>query len=437
MSNDRVRTLKSGVTVLAAAAILSLGIARPYAEQRQRSDLASLLDLYATGQHNDALSIAENMSDSAGKEMRLLWFTDGREWIDAKPTDQNRRLLVAASFALEVEHVRVERGQWFGGPWQKTKNGGHTCGGRCVMGWAVQCLLDRGAPDEPERAWWLAAIALVQGVHDTGFLYTSGPAFPLASWGATAKLAPQPPKPPSGLVMSALARFPDESRFKLAKAMAQASQYDVTVDDFPRSPAVNNDISVRGATTTVSQGDLKGGLTLRVNGMPVPAVLSPVLEENRARYAERDRLVAELAALSADPFAGIEARVRLGYLLWATGDDARARTELAAAAKIAVDSDQKYLAFFLLGVAARSMNDNDAAAAAFTAALEARPRTQSASLALASIESLRGNGTQAHDLTRRALTAGDADPWRDFLYGNYPKWPALRAALRDLVARSK
>ena len=430
-----MRTLKSGVAVLAGAAILSLSVTQTHAEQGRKSDLAALLDLYATGQYNEAISTVERTSDNSRKEMRLLWMTEGRKWIDAQPLEKNRRLLVAASFALEVEHVMVERGKWFSGPWVETKSGGHTCSGRCVMGWAVQCLLDRGAPDEAERAWWLAAIAIVQGVHDTGFLYSAGQAFPMASWGATAKLRPQPPKPPAGLVVSALARFPDEPRFRLARAMAEASKYDVTVDDAPRSPAVNNDVSVRGATTTLSQGDARSSITVRMNGVPVAATLSPVLEENRARYSERDRLIADFFALSTDPVVGTDARIRLGYLLWATGDDARASVELAAAAKVAANADQKCLAYFLLGTVARSMNNIDGAATAFTAALQARPRTQSASVALASIEVQRGNGGRAHELAKQTLGATDADsdPWRLFLYGSYPQWSALRDALRAKI----
>jgi len=434
-----MRTLTSWVVMLAGVAILLIPVPRLRAEQRRPPRLSELLDLYDTGKYSDAISAVELMSDDAGVEMRKLWFTEGRKWIDAKPPDHKRRLLVAAAFALEVEHVRVERGQWGRGFWQKTKNGGHGCSGKCVLDWAGQCLLERGTPDEAERAWWRAAIALVQGVRSTWSLYAN-PVVPAGNF-AAAMAGQLLTQPPAGLVVSALGRFPDDGQFKLARAVALASDYDVTTDGGPRSPAVNYDVAWHTtgntATVTMAQGERQSGITVRAVGGNVTLRTPNVAQENRRRYSALGSVIAEFAALTTDPVVGVEAHVRLGYLYWATGDDAHARTELNAAASAAVDPDLRYLAQFLIGVVARSANDRDAAAAAFSAALDVRPGAQSASLALAAIELQGGHGSRAYELSERAIDTGqgDADPWRLFLYGHYPQWPTLHASLREQVAR--
>jgi tetratricopeptide (TPR) repeat protein len=444
VSNTIVRTLRSAVAAIAAAATLALVGPRLRADPSARLDFAALLDLYAAGQHDEAIAAVERASDDDAKAMRLWWSTIGRRWIDANPAERRQRLLAVAAFALEVEQVRVERGQWLWGPFQETRNGGHTVSGKRVLNWAAACLVERGAPDEAEHAWWLAAIALVQGLRDAGALYGPSSGLPIgaliimtpARGSSAPAVAPQPtPGLPVGFVVSALARYPDDPQFRLARAMARAAPYDVTADGGPRSPAVNDAVTVRPGRITGSQGDLGTNIGIRINGLPAPLV-SNALPANRARYAELGNVAADFASLAGDPVVGIEARVRLGYLYWATGDDARARTELSTAAAAAVDPDLRYLAHFLLGVVAQSGHDTDAAAAAFRAALDARPKSQSASLALAAIELRRGNGGRAYELAQGTLeTSGDADPWRLFLYGRYPQWPALRTALRRLVTQ--
>jgi tetratricopeptide (TPR) repeat protein len=430
------RTL--GVLALTGAVLLSLPVPRLGAGRPAALNLPALLDVYASGRFDDALAVVERASDKDGLAMRLLWPTAGRQWIDTDPAHHRRRLLVAAAFALEVEHVRVERGQWFVGPWQKTKNGGgFTCSGRCVLDWAVRCLVERGAPDEAEHAWWLAAIALAQGVRDGRFLDSTyqPPSSFAGTFGPFVTLPPQP-----GILPTALERYPADPQFRLAQAMAQAAQFDVTTDAGPRSPATNVTIAAQGSTTTTSQGESRSGMTIRSRGQPTNAAASVgpnIVRTNRARYAARDLVIAHLNALTSDPLVGVEARVRLGYLYWATGDDEPARAELATAARTATDRDQRYLANFLLGLAAQSAQDETAAVDAFTAALEARPHAQSAALALAALDLRRGQSGRAYDRAQRAIDAGNGgtDPWRQFLYGHYPQWPALRDALRRAVSK--
>jgi tetratricopeptide (TPR) repeat protein len=178
-------------------------------------------------------------------------------------------------------------------------------------------------------------------------------------------------------------------------------------------------------------------ITNRSTGAPVLTRLAPELETPRVAVAT------DLAALGADAVVGVEAHLRLGYLDWATGDDAGALAEYEAALRGATDPDSRYLAYFLRGVAERSRRNVPAAAAAFEAALRERPRSQSASLALAAIELQAGRAERADELARASIDHGaagdhgaaDDDPWRLFLYGRYPQLADLLKALRSEVAR--
>lgn len=93
----------------------------------------------------------------------------------------------------------------------------------------------------------------------------------------------------------------------------------------------------------------------------------------------------------------------------------------------------RYLAQFLLGWIAIKRGDGAAAIPRLEAALAARPGSQSAALALASLELQRGDADKAHRIAQGSLNDAQpsaVDPWRLFLYGHHPRWPALRAELR-------
>ena len=120
---------------------------------------------------------------------------------------------------------------------------------------------------------------------------------------------------------------------------------------------------------------------------------------------------------------------------WALERDEAAQDELTKAADRTGDADVRYLAQFLLGWIAIARGDGAAAIPRLEAALAARPASQSAALALASLELQRGDAGKAHDLARASLDQrrADVDPWRLFLYGHHPHWPARLAELRRAV----
>ena len=208
-----------------------------------------------------------------------------------------------------------------------------------------------------------------------------------------------------GLMDRALARFPDDPALRLERGLAAAGRFNVIVDggrlaEHPAAPASG-----------------RGGFR------PCPSVSIP----NAAPACwPRSWTIRS---------SGRRRGLRLGYLHWTLGRDEAARDELTKAAERTADADVRYLAQFLLGWIAIKRGDNAAAIPRLEAALAARPGSQSAAVALAALELQRGDADKAHDIARASLDQrrSDVDPWRLFLYGHHPRWPARLAELRRAV----
>src|SRR5262245_56583411 len=82
------------------------------ASARAAIELGPLLDQYAAGQFEAALAAAETGGGDAAIDLRDTWALAGRAWIDATPVGRAERLLIAASFALEIENRNTEHGRW-------------------------------------------------------------------------------------------------------------------------------------------------------------------------------------------------------------------------------------------------------------------------------------------------------------------------------------
>lgn len=381
--------------------------------------LGDVLDTYAAGRFDDAVRLVAEAGDKIGRNLRAHWRLDGRAWIDAVPEAKSRRLLMAAAFALETETVRVERGDW------GFAVGDPPCGGPCVLDWAQSLFVERGDPDAAEHAWYLAVASLAGGVRDWRYLQRALPP------GASAQTQ-QPPNVPRylppgarsaimeaaggstllpGLTERALQRFPDDKPLQLEQALAAAERFATTVDG--------------GRLTT------DPGLVIVTLGGPGASVRST------STLPAREVAAAMLEALIPDPVVGPEAQMRLGYLRWVLGDDSAARRLLQqSTGRAPKDSDTLYLARFLLGWIALQAGNTDAAIPELEAALQARPDSQSAALALGTLKLQRGDAGPAYDVARSAIDHRntDDDPWRLFLYGHHPllasRISALRAEIR-------
>jgi tetratricopeptide (TPR) repeat protein len=382
-----------------ALALLVLCSATPEAGQKTKPpeppppiaplDLPRLLDLYAAGRFDEAVRSVAQVDDEIGQRLRRHWDVTGRQWIDADVEHRPQRILVTAAFMLETEHVRAERGEW------RVAQGDPPCAAACALDWAQLQLVQRGAPDQAERAWYLAAAALAAGDRDWRYLQR-----PVRPPGRAPEVMP-------GLLDRALARFPGDSALRLEQAIAAAGRFNIVADGSRLAPTIP-------LPQTLVIG--RGGISLQTLG----------LDPNAAHGM--------LTALVDEPLVGPEARLRLGYLYWALQRDDLARDELTRAAERTGDADVRYLAQFLLGWIAIKRGDAAGAIPRLEAALAARPASQSAALALASLELQRGDADKANAIAQASLDRrSDVDPWRLFLYGNHPRWPARLADLRRAV----
>lgn len=383
----------------AVVLLVVLAVARPAADQQKKKeiplrpiaplDLRRTLDLYAEGPFDEAVQAVARAGDEVGRNLRRHWAVTGRAWIDAEPGRRPQRLLAAAALALETENLRAERGDW-------GVSEDPVCAAACVLDWAELQLIERGAPDRAERAWYLAAAALAGGVRD--WRYLQRPVNPARAARAL-----------TGLVDRALIRFPSDPALRLEQALAAASRFNVIGED--------------GASAMDDP----------LNSVPA------FLRERLGLLRVRDNVAAAadlLAALAEDPDVGAEARTRLGYLYWTQGNHEASRAQLTAAISRARDPESRYLAEFLLGWTLAWRGESAVAIGHLEAALDARPGSQSAAALLAALELQRGDAAKADAIARASFERkDDRDPWRLFLYAHHPRLPGLIAALRREVAQ--
>ena len=352
-------------------------------------DPAKLLDVYRHGQFDAALTQVAALDENQARALRIQLIRTGRSWVDADPADRPRRVLAAATFVLETERLNAERGNWIG-------DGYRGCGGACAIEWACSLMQERGPADAAEREWMLASVALASGMRDWPFLYQ-----PLATPTARTILY--------GHLNEAMTRLPDEPRLKLTRAIALAARF--IVADEMQTPREGQ------RTTTVVTNALES--------------VGPAADRRRVQF---DYVLQQFSDLIADPVVGAEARARLAYFRFRRGDYAGSLADAKAAADATPDNDLKYLARFIGAQTAQAMGTLALAQELYVAALEARPHSQSASVALAALQLLAGDADNAYDLidaTRERRL--DDDPWRLFLYGTFPQLPPLLGQLRQRI----
>jgi hypothetical protein len=358
-------------------------------------DIYGLLDQYARGDRDGAVKAVVNAGPPLARAWRAALVSTGHAWVHRTPEDLSRRILNAAAFALEFEAIRAEKGEW-------GVIGPDTCAGRCAIEWACTILRARGDADEAERLWHRATFALAGGVRDWTFLLT-----PLS--------APTPRTRQSGHVLHVLSRLPDDPHARLTQAIAIASRHIIADEmDAPRT----GERSAPAMTMTV---------TIR---SPVAAELIGNRLQLSAEYGRQ-----QLTGLIDHDVVGPEARMRLGYLYFRSNLYEPAITVEREAAEAAADPDLKYVSYFIAAQAAQALGALVDAEDLYGKALEARPGSQSASIALAALLFLRGEASDAYDAIERtrAERPHDDDPWRMFLYGSYPKLPELIAQLRKAL----
>jgi tetratricopeptide (TPR) repeat protein len=375
------------------AAVFCLGVWAAPSAQPERFDLRTVLTRYAGGDFEGARAAVGRATRQQAQAFRYALVSAGHSWIHEQPRDLSRRALAASAFALEFEAARAEKGEW--------SRQNNLCAGQCVIEWACVVLRSRGPADEAERLWQLGAIALIGGVRDWTFLVQ-----PSQLGGRI---------PETGHWPHVNRRLPDEPRSRLARAIALASRFDVTMElDAPKE----------GERTGLSGGR---GSVIQIN----PAIAGIDRRRQPLEYAMQ-----EMLDLTANPVVGPEARLRVGYLHWRSGEYERTLEAVTAAARATTDPDLQYVAYFLAAQSSQTLGRFDEADRLYERALAARPHSQSATVGLAALRFLRGEAAAAYDLVERSRAArpNDDDPWRMFLYGDFTKLPGLIRELRTKLS---
>ena len=124
----------------------------------------------------------------------------------------------------------------------------------------------------------------------------------------------------------------------------------------------------------------------------------------------------------------MEARLRLGRLLYRRGDLDRAAQELEAARQLARRDGSRYLALLFRGMVEAARGNYEQADSFYTDALRLLPTGQAAAIAKAETAYLRGRvGEAAATIQAMLQQPKKEDPWWVYIYGRVL---ALRASAR-------
>lgn len=366
-----------------AVVALALGLfafGRPVVRASQAVSAAALLDTYIGGRLDEAVTAAVAIRDADDVSAAIQ--TEAPAWIESVPSDVARRRLAVAAFALEFTHARMET------DWRKL---------RPILEWSCELLRRARGPTEGERTWHLAALAVAGRARDFG-RFELGPPPPWTT-DSTRSLDIRVVRryaETTGHLGHTLRRFPDESRVLFATAM-------LAVAPFEGEPTRNS-----------------------------PKVASP---SAAVQQQGRLRALAFLSAVRADPRLEAEAHVRAGHIHYAMGSYSSALSLERLAQRTAADPATKYLAHLFAGRIHLALRQPDEAAREFEQAIAIAPRAQSAILALSALQASSDTMTLSMARLRQSLDSRDgfADPWRLFGYGDYVRWPARRAAMREAL----
>ena len=195
----------------------------------------------------------------------------------------------------------------------------------------------------------------------------------------------------------------------------------------------------------------RGSLIESQTALDLPPALADVLVMTPSREAGALRRWAEHQARLRDAEATyrralrvmpdlVEARVRLGRVMYQRGDASQGAEELAAAAAHPqADQATRYLAWLFLGAAREAEKRPPEAVEAYRAAVALYPESTVAAVALSHALHEAGERGAAQDVLRTALSGGrrrrDWDAWWSYRWGRSHEVEARLAALRERAMR--
>ena len=291
---------------------------------------------------------------------------DGAAWIaEDGPKWTERRRMVLATFALEVAHAGLDY------QWRNSKD---------LLEWTCTLLRRERAASDFERAWHLAALALLEGARDREALEIH--------------------------LAHMKARVPDEPRLPLARAfLIESEWWDVVMYGWMfNMPLVDGGRA--GLEPRAAPGPAVGCRSPRTGSGPRPA-------PEDSRDAQRSRVAARLLLT----WRAGRPEQALDYLRTITAPD---------------DAGQAHLVHLFTAWSSERQQKNDQAIDALRESLEVVPGAQSASLLLAVRLHSAGRGQEARAVMDRMLALDPPvfDPWRNYGYGDLRRWPVLLDDLR-------
>ena len=364
--------------LFAIAAVLCAGASFGMRAQAGAVDLTALLDTYYQGRHDEAVATATALPDLG--PLRLQFVQRTPVWINADPPNADKRRAAVAGFVVELAGSRMES------DWGRLSD---------LIEWTcTQVLRASGPATAFERSWHMATTALAGRARVRVWLLG-----PYARLPHQKPRAPSKDDPPSPMhLMHAIERFPDDPQFQLARVVAWTWGRDA-------EPIRNLE---REATER-----------MRV-----------------ARPAQLEAITA-LEPLRAVPAVAADAWIRTGLVHVTVGDHGAALKAFATAGPIAGSTPLKYLSHFLAARSLEVLNRHDEAIAEYQRALDVVPLAESATVALASLQFLRGEHDASVSLINKtfAKTSTTTDPGRLTGYGFYLHWQEIKAAMRAEVKK--
>lgn len=195
---------------------------------------------------------------------------------------------------------------------------------------------------------------------------------------------------------------------------------------------------------------LAAGVAYEARSFFTMAPAPPTAGLTPATRRKREALIAELRdlresarqkfeeALAADPGL-VEARLRLGRVLWRLGRPEPARAVLEQVLGKHAEAPQQYLAHLFLGRILEDQDEVPAAEEHYRVALAMQPLSEIAAVAVSHARFLQGDVEGARDQLRAGLeavrTRRDFDPWMPHLLPQTPEGEAIMAELRQSISR--
>lgn len=325
-------------------------------------------------------------------------------WLRADPRLTNRRVIVAASVAVEVAY-RLRT-------WPTDRPARYLVWASDVMARHVA-----GAPTDAERLWHLSAVAAMQSLDEPWVLSLGHPTGSAVLEPIARSLGP------GGHVARALVRFPDEPRLLLSDLMAREFALSFLLDA-GRSFWAAVDAA---ASQRVTEGAERG------------EELQALADRNHARdmLDRREQigaLIDRFLALESHAVLRAEIALRVGRLELLRGRTAAARDRFRRVPELTDDPFLRYLSHYFAAGTWEVEGVAERAVGALEEAIRIVPNARSSATRMAALlmqSDQQADRVRAYEVLQAAYGRSSLDdPWRLYSQGEARSWPEYVARLR-------